>query len=41
MKKELRYWWRRLLRYLFICLDCGCRMNATSKGRALCPECGR
>lgn len=36
-----RYWHRRFWRALGICERCGCWRNRTTKGRPICPQCGR
>jgi hypothetical protein len=41
IKLRLRYYFRKLCRFLLTCPDCGSALNTTATGRQLCPHCGR
>ncbi len=41
LRYRLRYWYRWLCRALGFCPICGTRLNWTSSGRPICPECGK
>lgn len=41
LKYRLRYWWRKWVRLCGCCPDCYTRVNYTSRGRSICPQCGR
>jgi len=38
---RLRYYWRKLCLALGVCPNCGTMVNWTTKGRPICPNCGR
>jgi hypothetical protein len=39
LRYRLRYWFRRTVKALGFCPDCGNVLNRTSAGRRLCPYC--
>jgi hypothetical protein len=40
LRIRLRYYWRLVCNFFGFC-PCGSRLNWTTKGRPLCPTCGR
>lgn len=38
-KYTLRFYWRKFCNFFGFC-PCGCRVNYTTRGRAICPSCG-
>lgn len=45
LKQKLRYkyeyWRRKILLFLGICPKCGTKVNYTTLGRPICPDCSR
>lgn len=41
LKYRTRYWWRKAVVFFGVCPTCWNRVNYTSLGRAICPQCGK
>jgi len=41
IKLRVSYWWRRMLRAVGVCPQCWSALNYTTRGRPICPSCGR